>query len=303
MMILVCLELSIEVSARDSESATKIFPSLLSDKHPQPILNNLPRIKRYGISNETVVIPGKLRRVITKDDNMTSQEPRIFLKKINVNDNSNRGLRADADDTEIRKLHQTDLEQAQTQASKAPGIPETYKMSQSTQGRPAFHVVRDDLDFDTDSGIFSRREARLNIENDQQEFPSFASQFFGSFGEFSQSSFDVPKSSHISHNDDHYYDPDTNNYNQRPHLDLKPHHDQPHGGFHSHHQGGLHQQVDKPRPLKPPKREILSSYHEKPLVNDKYSSLKDVSALYVEDPWKHIDKVCFSDSSQMIEGS
>merc|ERR1711874_763676 len=178
MMILVCLELSIEVSARDSESATKIvFPSLLSDKHPQPILNNLPRIKRYGISNETVVIPGRLRTVITKDDNMTSKEPRIFVKKINVNDNSKRGLRTDADDTEIRKLHQTDLEHDQHQALKALGITETYKVSQPIQGRPAFHVVRDDFDFDSDR-VFSRREARLNIENDHGEFPSFASQFF-----------------------------------------------------------------------------------------------------------------------------
>ena len=293
-MILVCLELSIEVSARDSENAIKIFPSLLSDKHPQPVLNNLPRIKRYGISNETVVIPGRLRTVITKDDNMTSKEPRIFVKKINVNDNSKRGFKTDADDTEIRKLDQTDLEQYQHRSLKAPGITETYKVSQSIQGRPAFHVVRDDFDFDSDR-VFSRREARLNIENDHEEFPSFASQFFGSFGEFSQSSFDVPKS---SHNDDHYYDPGTKKYNQRPHLDIKPHHDQPHGGFHSQHQSGHHHQVEKPRPLKPPKREILSSYHEKPLVHDKYSSLKDVSALYVEDPWKHIDKVCFLDFSK-----
>ena len=292
-MILACLELSVEANSPDSPSPTKTFPFLPSDKQTKQILNNLPRIKRYGISNETVVIPGRLRsvRLTAKDDNMTSEnegQPRIFVKKINVNDNSKRGFKTDADDTEIRKLHQTDLEQDQHRSLKAQGIPETYKVSQSLQGRPAFHVVPDDLDFDSDDS-FSRREARLNIENDQEEFPSFASQFFGSFGEFSQSSFDVPKS---SHNDDHYHHPDTNNYNQPPHPGIKPPHDPPHGGFHSQHHGtGHHHHLEKPRPVKPPKREIFSAYHEKPSVNDKYSSLKDVSALYVEDPWKHIDKV------------
>ena len=303
-MILVSLDQSIEANSLDrnslkdgeSVSVTKIFPFLLSEKQPKPILNNLPRIKRFGISNETLVIPGRLRGVTpvtTKDpdDIMIGEkkiQPRISVKKINVNDNSKGDFRADADDTEIRKLDQTDLEQDQHRSLKAQGIPETYKVSQSLQGRPAFHVVPDDLDFDSDDS-FSRREARLNIENDQEEFPSFASQFFGSFGEFSQSSFDVPKS---SHNDDHYHHPDTNNYNQPPHPGIKPPHDPPHGGFHSQHHGtGHHHHLEKPRPVKPPKREIFSAYHEKPSVNDKYSSLKDVSALYVEDPWKHIDKV------------
>lgn len=265
---------------------------LEAEQNTQTIKNNSPRIKRYGVSNETIIIPGRMRNVTVKDA-MTrtddkDDEPSILLEKINASDNTWRGLKTDTDNTEIRESQRSDLEldQHQSLKSSAPGIPETYKVSQSRQGRPKFHIARDDFNFDNEDSNSLRREARLNIANDQPEFPSFATQFFGSFGEFSQS-FEGTES---SHNDDHYYDPYTKNYNQKPHSDFRPHHHQPQAGFHSQHHG-YKPHLDKPRPLKPPKREIISSYHDKSVAHDKYNSIKDVSALYVEDPWKHIDKV------------
>ena len=258
------------------DTETENLPFLEKEARP-PLIKSSPRIKRYGISNETLVIPGKMRNVITKDVTTRTSEnddkPRILLEKINASDNLKWRLKAS---TEIRESHLTDLGRRQHQSEQPEGPAETYKVSESLQGRPTFHIAPD---------IPLRREARLNIENDQLEFPTFATQFFGSFGEFSQS-FDETAS---SHNDDRHYDPFTNNYHQKPHSDPRPHHHTPHSqhlGFNPH--------AEKPRPLKPPKREILSAYHEKPVVSDQHNSIKDVSALYVEDPWKHIDKVCVS---------
>ena len=262
---------SVDIEEDDNELHTLEISSIEAQDTLQTTQNNSPRIKRYGISNETLVIPGKLRDVSTEDV-MTKKEEGddeqiITLEKINASDDSKQGLETGADNTEIRELYWVDLEMDQHQSLKSspPGIPETYKLSQSLQGRPKFHIA-DDFNFDNEyNDIPLRREARFDVESDH--FPSFATQFFGSFGEFSQSS----DGTESSHNPDHYYAPHSNNYNHKPHSDYRPHHNQP-------------------RPLRPPKREIISQYHDKP-GQDKYNSIKDVSALYVEDPWKHIDKV------------
>ena len=288
LLLSVCLGHIVATKVRDIED-THHQPSFLEEDARPQLIRNSPRIKRYGVSNETLVIPGKIRNVTSQDVTSRISEndnkPRILLEKINSSDNSEWRFKGNAGNTQTGESYRADLERDEDQSLKPPGHPETYKMTESLQGRPAFHIVREDF---SNRDIPLRREARLNIDNDQLEFPSFATQFFGSFGEFSQSF------TESSHNDDHHYDPYTKNYNQKPHSDFRPHHDRPHhdrphDGFQSQHHG-YEPHLEKPRPLKPPKREIISSYHDKP-ANEQYNSIKDVSALYVEDPWKHIDKV------------
>lgn len=117
-------------------------------------------------------------------------------------------------------------------------------------------------------------EPRFDIESAELDFPNFETQFFGSFGELSGQKFSRPKPQvhhhhHPSHNSDHRY-----SHHQQP--PATHHHDQHLHGTHKYH----------------PKRETFHSSSHKP---------KDVSDLYVDDPWKHINKVMQRLSSKLFQ--
>ena len=154
-----------------------------------------------------------------------------------------------------------------------PRVVETYRVSENGE-RPQFHVM--DLSmFDEDNNKKSRSletepEPRFNIESQELEFPSFATQFFGSFGELSSQNYDM--SSLSGHHSDHRpHEQYSETYHHRPQLDH--HRPEYHHNSHDKHH---------------PKRETHYPPVKKPISSHKP---KDVSDLYVDDPWKHINKV------------
>lgn len=167
------------------------------------------------------------------------------------------------------------LEEVSTEKLKlTPRVKETYRVSENIK-RPNFHVMDLSTFFDDENRKNSRSlkldpEPRLNIESGELEFPNFATQFFGSFGELSSQNYDMSSLSghHPDHRPHHEY-PETHHH--KPQLD----HHRPENHHISH---------DKYHP----KRETHYPPVQKPINSHKP---KDVSDLYVDDPWKHINKV------------
>ena len=171
-------------------------------------------------------------------------------------------------------------------------LKESNKITLSFDKRPSFHVI-DVGEFSDDFVPMSKearsidnkenvnlpdhlleKSARFNI-NEELSFPSFETQFFGSFGELSSHKPEL----HLPPAPENYHNYESGNY----HEPVYEHQDD----YHSHH--------PKPAPKPhPPKREVLSSHAHHQQVPHLSSPVKpgqDVSALYVDDPWKHIDKV------------
>ena len=155
-------------------------------------------------------------------------------------------------------------------------VKEKNKISPLFDKRPSFHVI-DVGDFSQDflnskesrsiennyrkvrlSDQELEKSARFNID-EELAFPNFETQFFGSFGELS------------SHKPAlHFPSPDN---------------------YHSHEDGDYHEEG---RPYPPPPKKGVLNFHKNPKVTGQYATVKpsqDVSALYVDDPWKHIDEV------------
>ena len=157
-------------------------------------------------------------------------------------------------------------------------LKERNKITESFENRPSYHIINagefsddffsnpkesrsiDKENLDLPNHLLEK-SARFNIDQ-ELTFPTFETQFFGSFGELS------------SH---------------KPELHLPPVPEYYPAYEHSHH--NIHTKPShKPHP---PKREILSSHdhHQVPHLSSPVKPGQDVSALYVDDPWKHIDKV------------
>ena len=167
-------------------------------------------------------------------------------------------------------------------------LKERNKITSSFENRPSFHII-DVNEFSEDyiskqsrsieqenlnlPKRLLEKSARFNID-EELTFPTFETQFFGSFGELS------------SHKPELHLPPVPENYHNYE-SERDPAYEQSHqDGYHSHHAKPSH----KPNP---PKREILSSHdhHQVPHLSSPVKPGQDVSALYVDDPWKHIDKV------------
>lgn len=259
-----------------------------------------------NLQNETILIDGKL--IETSDgsslDSVTVRPgvtegwrpmivnyDEVYSSTESFNDESLNGH-----ETASHEITKSTLEQFQEKSLNS-GVKanESYKVSSNFKNRPHFHVIditefQNKVDENIPVKKILKKQARFNIENEELEFPNFETQFFGSFGELSS-----PDQLKVPH----------------PRPDLNKFHDES-GHFignkygshnlntdhHNHH----HSQQDHPYshhvpPVSTeqkyhPKRETLSS-HKPHQIKDNYigGPPKDVSALYVDDPWKHIDKV------------
>ena len=140
---------------------------------------------------------------------------------------------------------------------------ESYKISQGNlERRPSFHVIEIPDDF-TESyrgkKELDQKESRTNlnlkVESKELDFPSFETQFFGSFGELANQhkKFDLTK---VAHNSAKHQG---HGHGYRPQIDHFSHqYQQSHHEHHPNYQDFPKHQYDE---IEKPKREILSSYH------------------------------------------
>ena len=286
-----------------------------------PMSTLLSKVRHFeNVENETIVIAGKLQEEIVTERTEVPEvitgneewEPMVVTSDMRDYGGDREGSET-AGLSEDQKINTTTitrstLEQFDQQSLKdRVQMKEDYKVSSSLSGRPKFHVI-DVSDFPQDTEIETKllkkesreikdgakiempkilkKQARFDIEEKELTFPNFETQFFGSFGELSQN-YDSSK-----------FGTDAGSYNEPGHISGG------HGGHthHGHHHHGHHgPDVHSPAPHHPhppphpPKRAVLSPHHSPQLIKDTYSGGKPAdsitSALYVEDPWKNIDKV------------
>ena len=287
-----------------------------------PMSTLLSKVRHFeNVQNETIVIAGKLQ-----DETVTerTEVPEVITGNeewepmVVTSDMRDYGIDREGSETaglsEDQKINTTTitrstLEQFDQQSLKdRVQMKEDYKVSSSLSGRPKFHVI-DVSDFPQDTEMETKlhkkesreikdgakiempkilkKQARFDIEEKELTFPNFETQFFGSFGELSQN-YDSSK-----------FGTDAGSYNEPGHISGghggHTHHGHPHHGHHGPdvHSAAPHHPHPHPHPH-PPKRAVVS-HHSPQLIKDTYSGGKPAdsitSALYVEDPWKNIDKV------------
>lgn len=224
-----------------------------------------------NVQNDTMIITGKLYVENTTKflENEEDWQPINIKKKYENNNKFSQTKTESRTSSVLQKIFSKD-------GSK--DLKERNKITESFENRPSYHII--DVGEFSDDFFSNSKESRsidkenLNLPNhlleksarfniDQElTFPTFETQFFGSFGELS------------SH---------------KPELHLPPVPESYPAYEHSHQ--NIHTKPShKPHP---PKREILSSHdhHQVPHLSSPVKPGQDVSALYVDDPWKHIDKV------------
>ena len=290
-----------------------------------PMSTLLSKVRHFeNVENETIVIAGKLQEETVTERTEVAEvitgneewEPMVVTGDMRDYGGDREGSET-AGLSEDQKINTTTitrstLEQFDQQSLKdRVQMKEDYKVSSSLSGRPKFHVI-DVSDFPQDTEIETKlhkkesreikdgakiempkilkKQARFDIEEKELTFPNFETQFFGSFGELSQN-YDSSK-----------FGTDAGSYNEPGHISGGHSGHTPHR-HQGHHQLGHHgPDVHSPAPHHPhphppphpPKRAVVS-HHSPQLIKDTYSGGKPAdsitSALYVEDPWKNIDKV------------
>ena len=237
-----------------------------------------------NIQNDTIILAGKLKG---ENESNTILQNKEDWQPMNVE------IKNEYNISKTKALSGTSLLLLQELFSKdeSKALKESKKITFSFDNRPSFHMI-DVGEFSDDFVPMSKearsidvkenvnlpdhlleKSARFNIDQ-ELSFPSFETQFFGSFGELSSHKPEL----HLPPVPENYHKYESGDY----HEPVYEHQDK----YHSHH----------PKPAtKPhlPKREVLSSHdhHQVPHLSSPVKPGQDVSALYVDDPWKHIDKV------------
>ena len=280
-----------------------VNPGDLIKENDSPVSTLISKVRHFDtIGNNSIVIQGKLKTDDADDSNdfehIGDDGQEDWKPMLNVNPNVTIFVKTPKSLTQDEKP---------TEKYKVPidkDLKETYKVTsnENLSSRPKFHVMKIPMDLisdkpkPADDNKLLKKEARIDLENREIEFPNFATQFFGSLDDGSIQKFDVSKAP-LHYSDQHHDHFSGDTLSHRPHIDhhidQSYHHSlgpQP-GPEYSAHDNSHYTNI--PQPVTHPKREILSSYSHKPSHNKptegKYSITKD--SLYVQDPWSHIDKV------------
>ena len=291
-------ELKLNMSA-----APKNNGSLKSENNTQ-MSSLVSKVRHFeNLQNETILIEGKLIETsdglsesVTRSSSVTEDWRPITVNYDEIYSSTER-ISAVLNDNETvsssNKITKSTFQQFQEKSlNSAAKLDETYKVTSNIKNRPHFHLIditefQSNVDVNLPVKTILKKQARFNIEDEELEFPNFETQFFGSFGELSspEGSRPRPRPNHFHANTEHFIGDKYGSHN--PNTDHNNHHHSQPDHPHYHHVPDSHKYH--------PKRETLSS-HNPHQIKDKYSggTHKDVSALYVDDPWKHIDKVTFN---------
>ena len=282
--VLITASGSVKISENDGSGMQQSLPPVT--KHTQmdelekseQMSKLVSKVRHFeNIQNDTIVLAGKLKG---ENESLLQDEEDWQPVIVEIKNENNISKTKTVSRTSPLLLQ----EMFSKDGSKA--LKENNRITFSLDNRPSFHVI-DVGEFSDDFAPLSKearsidnkenvnlpdqlleKSARFNIDQ-ELTFPSFETQFFGSFGELSSHKPEL----HLPSVPENYHNYESGNYGHQE-------------DYHSHHP------EPAPRPH-PPKREVLSSHnhHQVPHLSSPVKPGQDVSALYVDDPWKHIDKV------------